>query len=362
VGEARWAALGAPLGLLLVVGLLASPGSLGSLSGPPRAPSPVPPILSHTPFIRHVVIIVLENQGITSVWGHAPYERYLAGTYGNATNFYAACHPSAPNYLAMIAAVTNQCGTDAWKNTTNTTVGDLLDAAGGSYAQYAENLPSAACPHPASVTSLIFATRHTPFLYFRDVLKNQTFCRQHVMSSANFNASVVNGTLPNLSFYTPNLCDDGHTGCGKNTTGAQLTAQADAWLHDFLAPMLNHTGRDNTPAERLLMKHTLFIITWDEGTNNSGYSIPLDTSFNTYTWCQANGGTGLAVCGGHVYLVFVSPYSMHTTFTADVSDYSIARTIEWLFHLPHLKNVGAFDARNAFPAMTTLFTFPSNGI
>ncbi|HTT26518.1 MAG TPA: alkaline phosphatase family protein, partial [Thermoplasmata archaeon] len=153
---------------------------------------------------------------------------------------------------------------------------------------------------------------------------------------------------------------DGHTGCGGNTTSAQMTAQADAWLHGFLSPILNHTGRDASKAEQKLIRHTLFIVTWDEGQSNGGFAIANVTHYNNYQWCQANGAKGLAVCGGPVYTVFISPYSRGTTFTANVSDYSLARTVEWLFHLPHLVNAGAFDARAAFPVLRSLFSFTAN--
>ncbi|MCI4366992.1 MAG: alkaline phosphatase family protein, partial [Thermoplasmata archaeon] len=260
----------------------------------------------------------------------------------------------------MIAAVTNECGSDTWHNDTNATLGDLIDAAGGTWAQYAESLPANACPHPGSATAGLFAVRHTPFLFFRDVLKNQTFCHQHVLDAKNFNSSVANGTLPSFSLYTPNLCDDGHTGCGGNTTGAQLTAQADLWLNDFLSPILNHTGRYASLAEQKLVKHTLFMVTWDEGTTNGGFAVANISLFDNYAWCQLNGATGLAVCGGSIYTAFISPYCLHTSFGANASFYNLARTVEWLLHLPHLGNAGAFDNRAAFPVMRSMFTFRSN--
>jgi hypothetical protein len=311
--------------------------------------------------IQHVVLIVLENEQLSEVWGHGPYERYLASTYGNATNYYAACHPSAGNYLAMIAAVTNQCGTDNWYNYTDKTLGDRLGSAGMSWANYAENLPASACPNPGGTSLSMFQVHHLPFLFFADVLRNQSFCRHHILPSSEFNRSVANGTMLNFSFYSPNMCDNGHNGCGSNTTSAQLTAQADAWLHGFLSPMLNHTGRYSSRAAKNSIAHTLFIVTWDEGSgSNAGYKVAGVKGQDNYLWCAANLAPGDAVCGGQVYTVFVSPYSMGRSYTGLDAPYGLTTTVEWLFHLPPLRNPGHFDNGTDFPAMTTMFSFRSN--
>jgi hypothetical protein len=329
---------------------------------PPSGPAPASagtPAAASTPYIQHVVVVVLENEILPNVWGHGPYERYLAAQYGNATNYYAVCHPSAPNYLVMFAAVANQCGSDTWNNYTNTSINVELDAANLTWAAYAESLPSGACGDPGSATAGMFATRHVPALWFSNILKNQTYCNDHVLSSASFNDSVANGTLPNYSYYTPNLCDDGHNGCGGNTTDAQMTAQADAWLDGWLSPILNHTGRYASSAEQAVVNHTAFFLTWDEGTgSNSGFAVPGITGGDNYKWCGQNGASGDAVCGGQIYTAVVSPYSKHTTFATNDSPYGLLRTVEWLFHLAPLGNPGGFDNQSGFPAMTSLFQFP----
>jgi phosphatidylinositol-3-phosphatase len=314
-----------------------------------------------TPYIQHVVVVVLENEELTEVWQHGPYETYLAAHYGNATHYFAACHPSAPNYLAMFSAVVNQCGSDNWHNYTNNTLGLEFDAAHFTWGAYPESLPSNACSSPGTATAGLFATRHVPALFSSSVLKNQTYCNDHVQSSNVFNSSVANGTLRNYSFYTPNLCDDGHNGCGGNTTNAQMTHQADTWLKDWLTPILNHTGKYSSSAEQSLINHTAFIITWDEGVaSNAGFALPGVTSGDNYLWCGQNGEAGDASCGGHIYTAIVSKYSVHTTFTTDDSPYGLCRTVEWLFHLPRLGNPGQMDNRTGFPPMKSLFNFTAN--
>ncbi|MFI5414112.1 MAG: alkaline phosphatase family protein [Candidatus Lutacidiplasmatales archaeon] len=315
-----------------------------------------------TPFIQHLVVVVLENEALASVYGHGPYERYLAATYGNASSMFAACHPSAPNYLAMVSGVVNQCGSDTWNNYTNTTLFTRIDRAGLTWGSFAENLPATACSNPGGVTSGLFATRHVPTLWFHSTLSNQSYCRSHVFGSDAFNDSVQAGSLRNFSFYTPNLCDDGHTGCGSNTSNAQLTAQADAWLRGWLGPMLNHTGVYASARERALIAHTAFLVTWDEASagTNTGFGLPTITGGDNYKWCAKNGAAGDAVCGGPVYAAIVSPYSLHRTMTANDSTYGIPHTVEWLFHLAPLGNPGGYDNFHGFPAMSTLFNFTAN--
>jgi hypothetical protein len=345
--------------LLLVPGAM-FPGEAAVREPPPSARATI--AIGPTPLhVRHLVVIVLENEQINMIWGHARYEQYLAHTYGNASSIYAACHPSAPEYLALISADSLQCSSDNYNHYKLTNVGDLLSGAGYSWHAYAENLPTNACSQPGSSSHGVFVVHHVPFLFFNNVTKSSTFCTRHVLPSSNFNSSVAAGSLGNFSFYTPNLCDDGHNGCGGNTTGAQMTKQADRWLKDFLGPMLNHTGRYATTAEKNMIAHTAFLVIWDEGSgSNAGFAVPGVTSGDTYRYCLNNGAKGDAACGGHVFAVMVSPYSKGKAFTMKDADFGIATTIEWLFHLGHLKNPGHLDASSGFPAMRALFNFTSN--
>src|SRR5580693_1765472 len=113
---------------LPAVPTVGGPIPAGPLVGPAALPGPTRPAAGPNPYIQHVVVVPLENEVLSEVWANGPYERYLAATYGNATNYYAACHPSAPNYLGMFAAVANQCGSDSWANYTNATLAGEFDA------------------------------------------------------------------------------------------------------------------------------------------------------------------------------------------------------------------------------------------
>jgi phosphatidylinositol-3-phosphatase len=69
-----------------------------------------------------------------------------------------------------------------------------------------------------------------------------------------FSQDLAAGQLPNLSFITPNLCDDAHN-CPLSV--------ADRWLATNIAPLLSSTPFRNDG---------LLIITCDESANDDTYS------------------------------------------------------------------------------------------
>jgi hypothetical protein len=346
-----------------------------SASGPGAATG-TPTPSSHP--IQHIVVVYLENEGSPAVDKYGPYERYLGTTYGNVTEMYAACHESASDYIVAVAAVTNHCGSDSWYNYTNTSLADLISGDRSNaftWAQFAENLPSNICAKPDQ-NGGAFLVRHVPFLFFRNVTENQSYCQSHVLSSAFFNGTagaegVTSTSFVNFSFYSPNICDDGHTSCGQvpkkcasisgSKTACIQVTQADVWLQGFLGSLLNSSN----PVEEDNVNHTMFIVTWDEDGNPTtyeGYPVSGITAGNNYQYCEKKAaGTGYAVCGGHIYGLVIDHYDRgaHPMSHKD-SAYGIAATVEWIFHLQGkdgtgLDNVGKYD----YLYRTTLPGFPT---
>ncbi|MGA7861577.1 MAG: alkaline phosphatase family protein [Thermoplasmata archaeon] len=261
--------------------------------------------------IRQVIIVLLENENQATVLRQGPFEKHLAQTYASASSYYAICHPSAPNYLSITSGKPSQCGSDEYKVYSTINLGTLVDAAGLTWKAYDESMPQ---PCDTSNSGL-YAVRHNPFLFYADVVRNAAFCRSHDVNSKYFNESAANGTLPNLSFYTPNLLDDGH-----NTN----VAFADKWLKGWLSPLLNDS----------IFSNSVFFITYDEsGNSGSGYN-----------------GTA----GGKVYFAAVSPdLKAGYALTTDASHYNLLTTIEWLLGLGR---TGHHDSWAAWPPMKSLFT------
>lgn len=287
------------------------------------------------PAIQHVVLIVMENSNLWPTLRDAPYMGYLWNTYARATEFYGACHESKPEYMAMTSGRPYSCTSIPVENVTN--LGDLLQHKGFSWASYQESMNSS-CD---TVSSHQYFTHHDPFLWYADVVDNASRCDSHIVNSRSFNSSAANGSLPTFSLYVPNNNDD----CEWT-----ILPTCDAWLKGFLSPLLN----SSRPKVQAMVAHTAFLVVFDEAETNLGYS----TGGIVNSWCRSTTGENLSVCGGHLYLSVVSPFSANRQYSANATDYDLESTIEWLFGLG---NDGGYDGTANFPAMTSLFDFPRNG-
>ena len=264
--------------------------------------------------IRHVFIVMLENSAAYNSLAQGPYERYLANKYAYADHYYAVCHPSAPNYLALTSGNAWQCGTDAYNVYNVTNVGTLLNQANRSWSEFAQSMP-----YPCDTTNTgAYFVKHDPFVYYRDIVTNPSMCDAHVQNFTAWSNDVADATIPNFGFITPNITSDGHD---------TSVAFADAWLKSWLSPLVNDS----------FFKTSVFFITDDESAFN-------DTS----------GYNGTA--GGNVYLAAVSPYARNgSLFSPNSSHYNLLATTEWLLGL---SNCGQNDSNPGFPAMKGLFKFP----
>lgn len=309
-----------PAGLgvgLLGVLLAATLASAAPLATDARPTAPAAGTSTTTTFptpIRHVITVVLENAGYSTVLANGPFEKHLNAVYAHATHYYAVCHPSAPNYLAMTSGAPWQCGSDGYKVYSTSNIADLVQNKGRTWASFDESMPTA-CDTTNSATG-DYVVRHDPFVYYHDIVGNRARCTSHVVSLSAFATDVSLGTVPNYAFITPNILDDGHN------TGVKY---ADTWLKGWLSPLLNNT----------LFRTTVFFIVYDEAVNdNSGYD---------------------GLTGGHVYFTAVSPYTKTgAAFTSDASHYNLLTTTEWLLGLG---NCGHHDSGTSFPPMKGLFNF-----
>jgi Phosphoesterase family len=332
--------------ILLLVFLVPSPISYVSKPG-----NPAPTTLGVNSTIKHVVVIVLENQRLAAVDQGAQYERYLQSTYGNVTNFYGACHESLPEYDAMTSGQSFTCTNIPIENATN--IADLVQAKGGTWGAYFEGMPSACDlnttgpnvdePGETAGTTTAYngsyTSYHNPFITYADVRNNATRCDSDVLNSEAFNETVAAGVLPTYSYYVPNIYND-----GLKTN----VSFASTWLQGFLGSILNSTD----PSIQSLVASTAWFIVSDEGSDLdlSGYEAGNVVS----PWCEYETGQALSVCGGATYLAVVSPLSHGTTYTVDSTDYSLLSTVEYVLGLGSTGEGN--DGTAAFPAMTSLFS------
>lgn len=253
------------------------------------------------PDFSHVVVIMMENKECSQVLGssQAPYLNGLGRRYAVLRDMYGTTHPSFPNYLAITSGstlgATSDCSTCSYSARN---LADQLAAARISWKIYAEGMP-APCSRASRAGN--YAKRHVPFLSYADITRNPRRCADVVPLTA-LARDVRDRALPRFAWITPNLCDDMHD-CGVRS--------GDVFLARALPPLLKAIG-----------PRGVVFITWDEGTTKRSCCDGRARGGNIPTF----------VAGGAV-----RPHSAPATV---YDAYSILRTIEDAWQLPHLRNAG----------------------
>lgn len=220
--------------------------SIGSISLLGLAPIPA---TAAVPRLDHVVVIVLENRSYDQV-RTLPYLASLIAAGTSFSNSYALTHPSQPNYVALWSGGTQGVTSDACPAPgspfTTENLGHACEAAGLSWRAYSEDLPSAG----NSVCSAGFSgyvRKHAPWTDFG----NLTHAYELPFTELALAESL--GTLPNLAFVIPNLCNDMHD-CS--------IATGDAWLATQVPGLLRAVGPKG-----------IVIVTMDEDDSSAGNNI-----------------------------------------------------------------------------------------
>ncbi len=358
--------------VLLAIGcalpLIALPGATGA-----TAPAPV---------IRHVFVIVLENESATSTFGNPTADPYLARTLPSEgaylPDFYSVGHASNDNYIAMVSGqppnLLNQTdcvaefpfigvplpngveeGAGCVYPASTQTIGNQLSAAGDTWKAYEQdmgNIPSresAACGHPPlnavdhtqdAVYNDGYATRHDPFPYFESVTDNVNYCDAHVVALGSPGGLMPpdalpgeNGlaadlksiaTTPNYTYITPNLCMDGHDyPCANEPSGSSALNDIDRFLATWV-PLIT-----SSPAFKA---NGLLQITFDEGADSDSTSCCGETP-NLTSPLPGLEGAG----GGRIGSILISPFiAPGTVSTRAYNHYSALASFESMFGLPKL--------------------------
>lgn len=285
------------------------------------------------PFDR-VITIMFENQYRSYVIQNA-FLKKLASAGADMTNYFGAFHPSQTNYLASFAGeicgVTND--TPPASPLMQETLVDILEAKNISWKAYMEAYPDK--PNndawnpawtnpdypakeqpitqypPAGDTQLSrYYRKHNAFASFHNVQKDKNRWEK-IVSDVQFWQDVANDALPEYSWFTPDIWNDGHylynTHIDTNPR-TQLVPQLSAWLeHVFLGDIetsniqggsatgLNNIGL-NLDIDLLLTdpekaweqsnvpKGTLLVVTFDEADYDAdGYDTNYDGPNQIYT-------------------------------------------------------------------------------
>jgi len=201
--------------------------------------------------------IWLENTDYSDAAGDST-QKSLASLGITLTNYYAVTHPSEPNYCAAVAGDYFGMDNDHFLQipANISTVVDLLDTKGISWAEYQEALPYAGFEgfnySNQETFNNSYVRKHNPLILFESVTKNDTRLAL-IKNFTSFKADVDSKTLPQWAFFTPNMTDDGHD------TNLSF---ASTWEKGFLQPLLN---------DSYFMNGTLLLLTFDE---NENYKLP----------------------------------------------------------------------------------------
>lgn len=319
-------------------------------------------ISDYVPPVKHVFVINIENSGQARTWGPGSAAPYLANTLRNQgvllTNYYGTAHNSMPNYVAQVSGqgpnpdMQGDCqlytnfvslGTTTmgqergltgcvFPSSVKTIANQMTDA-GLTWKGYMDGMASP-CLHPAlggpdqtqtATATNQYATRHDPFMYFHSIIDDPAYCAAHVVNLNQMQSDLASAaTTPNLSYITPDLCDDGHDATCADGTRKGGLAQVDAFLQVWVPRILS------SPAFKA---DGMLVITADEsdGPTSDAGACCGETSVNT---AQAGiTGAGGGVIGALVISRWTDPGTWSTT---PYNHYALLASLEEIFRLPKL--------------------------
>lgn len=321
------------------------------------------------PPIRHVFVIVLENEGFDSTFNAHPRAPYFADTLRRAGAFlrqyHGIAHYSLGNYLAMISGLAptpkTQVDCPQFEDFVETgiardgqpigdgcvypkhvtTVVNQLEAKRLTWGAFMEDMgkdptrESETCGHPeigaqdlteTATPTDQYATKHNPFMYFHAIIDSAS-CKQHVVPLTRLEAALWSAErTPNYTFIVPNLCHDGHDRPCQNGEPGSLES-VNGFLREWVPKILN------SPAYKT---DGLLIITFDE-------ALSIDATAccgqppGPNTMKPGVNGPG----GGRIGAVLLSRFIKPGTVTnVPYNHYSMLRSVEDIFALSHLGYAG----------------------
>jgi len=332
--------------------------ALGAFGAPARAPAPPP--------IKHVFIIVLENEGYDSTFGPGSPARYFRDTLAPSgallRQYYGIGHFSLDNYIAMISGIAPDpetqldCGRYTEFVRTGTapdgqpigrgcvyppdipTIGNQLAGSGRTWRAYLEDMGNdpqrepATCGHAPlgqadptghATRTDQYAAKHDPFVYFHAIIDSAS-CGRNVVALPALTRDLASGA-PDYLFIVPNLCHDGHDHpCANGEPGGLVSA--DRFLAHWV-PLIRRS-----PAFR----DGLLIVTFDEASSEDGSACCAEPSGPNV---PRPGYVGPG--GGRTGAVLVSPFiAPGTVSDVPYNHYAMLKSVEEIFHLPFLGYAG----------------------
>src|SRR5467141_2942382 len=175
----------------------------------------------------HVIIIVMENEGIydicrsspplCSTSGPAPYMASLANNYTIGSQYLSLITTSQPNYVALISGSLQGCTSSGCPVIRAPNLVDRFESAGISWRGYFENqTPTRGCDNAEHEP---YTNIHNPFVAFQDITNNTARCNKLYLANPSSCGTVTDCVLvndlnnatapaPNFMWLTPNDCNN----------------------------------------------------------------------------------------------------------------------------------------------------------
>jgi phosphatidylinositol-3-phosphatase len=358
--------------VLMLLGLAAAAAAAPPSPQPPPALTASPGARATLPPIRHLFVLLLENQSYGVTFGSRSPASYLARTLpaqgALLTHYYAIGHASLGNYIALVSGqapnIATQLDCSTYADFRRSAPGldaqgqlrgsgcvyprivrslpDQLEAAGLTWKAYMEDMGKNPAREPATCGHVRlgapdpthaptpgdqYAAKHDPFVYFHAIIDDQARCDAHVVNLERLPRDLSSAaTTANYSFITPNLCSDGHDAhCIDGRTGG-LKA-----IEQFLlrwVPLI-----EAAPA---FQADGMLVITFDESDGAGAEGSSACCGERPLPGARFQPGfTGPG--GGRVGAVVLSKFIRPGTVSAvPYNHYSLLRTVEAIFALPYL--------------------------
>ncbi len=275
---------------------------------------------------ERIVIVMCENATREDVLNN-DYMSALRKKGVFLSNSYGVTHSSQPNYINSIGGDSFTLYDDTpgyvkWIYTPDpppvTSVVDLMENQKITWRSYAEDITEAYKRDTVALFPEIppdygyFARKHVPFLSFPNIVRNPARM-DDIVDGVQFEKDLADNTLPNYSWYTPNLINDGHTLTEEQAAEVKADPTLDIGhkiniqnIAQFLEQFLGPDPIAKFPPE------TLIVITFDE-------AYPYYDPYEIYT------------------LLIGDMLEAGTTRTEAYNHYSLLRSVEVNFGLGSLK-------------------------
>lgn len=366
----------------------------GSSGGGSGGEAKAPAAAAKLPPVKHVFVVMLDDEPYATVFGPASPAHYLAGTLEHKgellVRYYAVAHEQLANGIALLSGqgptpqTAQNCPTYegitpgtvgaegqvsgqgcVYPSTTQTLAGQL-SAKHLTWKAYMEGMdegaggvgvPAAtdgACGHPAlgaaDPTSALtppagqaYATWRNPFVYFHSIVDSST-CTENDVGLSTLKSDLASAKrTPSFSYIVPGRCDDGNTTpCAAGQPAGMVAA--DGFLAKVVPEIL---------ASKAYKESGLLAITVDEAPSSGEYA---DSSSccgqphfpNLPAPASAIGTPG----GGQVGALLLSPFIKGGNLEQGTyNHFSLLRTVEDFFGLAHLGYAAGKEVSSFSPSL-----------